>query len=218
MTQEHAFWSEWVCAVKAGVHTQRRMVWIKIVRPCSPTLEQVDRLSWTKTCPLFHPVPPNLKIPLFHQLRRPPCPCSTYSTYSNLSQPVSFGCTTCPFPTPLFQIFLGFSLSSHVSKKLFRVNSFLENTIMFEKETKKQISTKRPQTTITIHFNRWVYFRTISNAVVDGSGAFWSLIFERVMLTLDGLVYLKLASIFNSEFKNNLIDIWSGISEIRLGP
>ena len=46
-----------------------------------------------------------------HPIWRPPCPYPTCPTYSNLSQPVPFGCTTCqcPFPTPFSQIFFWLS-------------------------------------------------------------------------------------------------------------
>ena len=58
-----------------------------------PTL---SHLIWRPPCP---------SSILSRSIWRPPCPCPTYPT-SNLSQPVPFGCTTCPFPTPLFQIFV----------------------------------------------------------------------------------------------------------------
>ena len=47
--------------------------WWKIPRPCSSTLGQVERFSGTDPLSLFHS---------FHGIWRPPCSCSTCSTYS----------------------------------------------------------------------------------------------------------------------------------------
>jgi len=44
----------------------------------------------------FHPVPT--------QYGEPSCHFSTCPTYSDLSQPVPFGCITCPFLTPFAKI------------------------------------------------------------------------------------------------------------------
>ena len=41
-------------------------------QPCSPILKQVVWLSSTGTCPLFYPVPPNLKTHLFQFHHVPP--------------------------------------------------------------------------------------------------------------------------------------------------
>jgi len=49
----------------------------------------LSHLIWRRPCP--NPI-------LFPPIWRPPSPCPTCHTYSNLSQPVPFGCTTCPFP------------------------------------------------------------------------------------------------------------------------
>ena len=56
-----------------GVVNQKNRTWGRLPcscsisytfwRPCSPTLGQVDLFSWTETCPLSHPVPPNLVPP-----------------------------------------------------------------------------------------------------------------------------------------------------------
>ena len=96
-----------------------------ISRPCSPTLEQVDWLSWTETCPLFHPVPPNLKTPLFQFHPVPPnmeTPLSLFHLFHVLpSVPICSGWLYhLSFPNPHFSDFFpGFSFSFHISEKHF---------------------------------------------------------------------------------------------------
>jgi len=74
--------------------------------------------------------PPYPSPILSHHIPRTPCPCPTCPTYSNLSQSVPFGFTTCRFLTPFAQIFfLGFSLSSHIWKSTFDWNvCFISST------------------------------------------------------------------------------------------
>ena len=133
----------------------------KFSRHCSPTLGQVDWFSWTETCPLSQPVPPNLKNPLSQSHPVPPN-METPLPLSHLShviQPIP----TCPiwlyhlsFPN-FSQIFLGFLIVIPFFKKTLLTEK-LQSSIMFEKVNNKQISTKILKTTVTIHSNTWVYF------------------------------------------------------------
>jgi len=103
-------WDKWTCSAgQRPVHC--------------PTLSHLilSHLIWR---------PPYPSPILSHPIWRTPCLCPTCPTYSNLSQSVPFGCTTCPFPTPFAQIFfLGFSLSSHIWKNTFDWNvCFISST------------------------------------------------------------------------------------------
>ena len=79
--------------------------------------------SWTETCPLSHPVPSNLKIPLSQSHPVPPnmeTPLSL-SHLSHVLQPVPTSWLYhLSFPNSLFSDFcLGFSVLLHISNKTF---------------------------------------------------------------------------------------------------
>ena len=65
----------------------------------------------------------------------------------NLSQLVPFGCTTCPFPTLFSELFLWVSHCHSIFRKTLLNEKFGEGM------NNKQISTKRQETTVTIHSN-----------------------------------------------------------------
>ena len=134
-----------------------------ISQPCSPTLGQVDWFSWTETCPLSQPVPPNLKTPLSQSHPVPPKienPLSL-SHSSHVLQPVPT-CLVVPLALSSLHIFnspyfFWVSRCHSIFRKTLSIEK-LQSTIMLERVNNKQISTKRPETTVIIHSNTWVYF------------------------------------------------------------
>ena len=129
-----------MCFLHASVIALRRKR--KVARPCSPTLGQVDWFSWTETCPLSQPVPPNLKTSLSlthlsHEDLKTPL---TLSHLSHVLQPVA----TCPiwlyhlsFPNSLFSDFF---LVSHCHS-IFRrtlLTEFFSSKYYYVGERKQQ--------------------------------------------------------------------------------
>ena len=102
----------------------------------------VRPLGQWPTCPtkIWRPPSPCPTCPT--KIWRPPGPFPTCPAYSNFSQLHLFGCTTCPFPTLFFQIFLGFLLSFHFFEKHFWTKSLFQSTVMLERE---QITNKFPR-------------------------------------------------------------------------
>jgi len=123
---------------------------INFPRPCSPIWNKWTGSSGQTPCPC--PTCPT-------KIWRPPSPCPTCPTYSNLSQLVPFGCTTCPFPSLVSQIFFWISHCHCIFRKTLMNEKFSSKYYhVRESVNNKKISTKRQETTMTIHSNTWVYF------------------------------------------------------------
>jgi len=76
-----------------------------------------------------------------------------------LWQLVPFGCTTCPFTTLFSELFFWVSHCHSVFRKTLLNEKFASKYYHVEKGiNNKQISTKRQETTVTMHSNTWVYF------------------------------------------------------------
>jgi len=135
----------------------------RIPRPSSPIWDKWNGSSWQTPCPC--PTCPT-------KISRPPSPCSTCRT--KIWRPPS-PCHTCPttptcpnlshlvVPLVLYQLsflrfFLGFSASFHFSKKLLNERFSSKYYHVGEGINDNQISTKRQETTVTIHSNTLVYF------------------------------------------------------------
>jgi hypothetical protein len=120
-------------------------------------LKQVDWLSSTETCSLFHPVPPNLKTPQF-QFHSFPHNMETPLSLSHLFHVLQLVPTYCIWlydlscSNSLASVCLGTLLSFHILKKHrgFWPKFLLQRTIVSDKVNKKEISTvlRRPQTTV----------------------------------------------------------------------